>query len=225
MSFVTRDGNNARNRKSRPRNGLDVSFDSNLIKEIFIKIWFQWRLPTDIQSEAIPLILGGGDVLMAAETGSGKTGAFCLPILQIVWETIYRMFGSILIIIGIFWIGVIIIAIFGVFRTESNSNRKRTTESSDQNKWRLNPNDREVNLSLSPDGMSAQSKGDQRWQGCRANNGVKRVLIIWSPSVYHLLKHYSTLFIGPDIEMQSILFWGPFHGSGSGPSRMVSGRR
>jgi ATP-dependent RNA helicase DDX1 len=24
---------------------------------------------------------------MAAETGSGKTGAFCLPVLQIVWET------------------------------------------------------------------------------------------------------------------------------------------
>lgn len=44
-------------------------------------------LPTDVQAEAIPLILGGGDVLMAAETGSGKTGAFCLPVLQIVWET------------------------------------------------------------------------------------------------------------------------------------------
>ena len=25
---------------------------------------------------------------MAAETGSGKTGAFCIPILQIVWETL-----------------------------------------------------------------------------------------------------------------------------------------
>ena len=34
----------------------------------------KYRLPTDIQAEAIPLILGGGDVLMAAETGSGKTG-------------------------------------------------------------------------------------------------------------------------------------------------------
>ena len=48
----------------------------------------KFRLPTDVQSEAIPLILGGGDVLMAAETGSGKTGAFCLPIIQIVWETL-----------------------------------------------------------------------------------------------------------------------------------------
>jgi superfamily II DNA/RNA helicase len=46
------------------------------------------RLPTDVQAEAIPLILGGGDVLMAAETGSGKTGAFCLPVLQITWETL-----------------------------------------------------------------------------------------------------------------------------------------
>ena len=45
------------------------------------------RLATDIQAEATPLILGGGDVLMAAETGSGKTGAFCLPVLQIVHES------------------------------------------------------------------------------------------------------------------------------------------
>lgn len=49
---------------------------------------FAVSLPTDIQAESVPLILGGGDVLMAAETGSGKTAAFCLPIIQIVWETL-----------------------------------------------------------------------------------------------------------------------------------------
>lgn len=46
------------------------------------------RLPTPVQAEAVPLILGGGDVMAAAETGSGKTGAFALPILQIVHETV-----------------------------------------------------------------------------------------------------------------------------------------
>ena len=53
-----------------------------------------WLLPTDVQAEAIPLILGGGDVLMAAETGSGKTGAFCLPILQITWESLKELQGG-----------------------------------------------------------------------------------------------------------------------------------
>ena len=46
-----------------------------------------WQLPTDIQTESIPLILGGGDVLMAAETGSGKTAAFSIPVIQIVHES------------------------------------------------------------------------------------------------------------------------------------------
>lgn len=47
-----------------------------------------WLLPTPVQDEAIPLILGGCDVCVAAETGSGKTGAFGLPCLQIVHETL-----------------------------------------------------------------------------------------------------------------------------------------
>mmetsp|Transcript_93661 Transcript_93661/g.270613 ORF Transcript_93661/g.270613 Transcript_93661/m.270613 type:complete len:871 (-) Transcript_93661:206-2818(-) len=46
----------------------------------------EWLLPTAVQQEAIPLILTGGDVCAAAETGSGKTGAFGLPCLQIVHE-------------------------------------------------------------------------------------------------------------------------------------------
>ena len=38
--------------------------------------------PTPIQTEAIPAILQGADVLGAAQTGSGKTAAFALPLLQ-----------------------------------------------------------------------------------------------------------------------------------------------
>jgi ATP-dependent RNA helicase RhlE len=40
--------------------------------------------PTDIQCAAIPEILAGHDVLAAAETGTGKTAAFCLPILDML---------------------------------------------------------------------------------------------------------------------------------------------
>ena len=38
--------------------------------------------PTPIQARAIPLIAEGKDLLGIAETGSGKTAAFALPILQ-----------------------------------------------------------------------------------------------------------------------------------------------
>jgi ATP-dependent RNA helicase RhlE len=38
--------------------------------------------PTPVQSAAIPLILAGRDVLAAAPTGTGKTAAFVLPILE-----------------------------------------------------------------------------------------------------------------------------------------------
>lgn len=41
-----------------------------------------YEQPTEIQSRAIPAVLRGDDVLAQAQTGSGKTAAFVLPLLQ-----------------------------------------------------------------------------------------------------------------------------------------------
>src|SRR5690606_11197978 len=41
--------------------------------------------PTPIQDQAIPLILKGHDLLGIAQTGTGKTAAFCLPILNLLY--------------------------------------------------------------------------------------------------------------------------------------------
>jgi len=41
-----------------------------------------WKKPSDIQREALPYALKGHDLIGLAETGSGKTGAFGLPILE-----------------------------------------------------------------------------------------------------------------------------------------------
>jgi ATP-dependent RNA helicase RhlE len=43
-----------------------------------------WKRPTDIQYKAIPNILKGEDVMGIAQTGTGKTAAFAIPVLQII---------------------------------------------------------------------------------------------------------------------------------------------
>ncbi len=42
--------------------------------------------PTPIQVQAIPVILRGKDIFGIAQTGTGKTAAFAIPILQKLWE-------------------------------------------------------------------------------------------------------------------------------------------
>ena len=41
-----------------------------------------YSVPTPIQAQAIPVVLQGEDVMGAAQTGTGKTAGFALPILQ-----------------------------------------------------------------------------------------------------------------------------------------------
>jgi ATP-dependent RNA helicase RhlE len=45
-----------------------------------------YTIPTPIQAEAIPVLLKGIDLLGCAQTGTGKTAAFALPILQLLTE-------------------------------------------------------------------------------------------------------------------------------------------
>lgn len=56
----------------------------------------QWKIPSKIQQEAIPVALKGNDVIGLAETGSGKTGAFAIPILQALLEKPQRLFALVL---------------------------------------------------------------------------------------------------------------------------------
>ncbi|MES2344885.1 MAG: DEAD/DEAH box helicase [Chlamydiota bacterium] len=48
---------------------------------------------TPIQIQAIPLILKGGDVLAGAQTGTGKTAGFTLPLLQLLMTRIKKQKG------------------------------------------------------------------------------------------------------------------------------------
>ena len=41
-----------------------------------------YETPTPVQSQAIPIVLGGHDLLAGAQTGTGKTAAFTLPMLH-----------------------------------------------------------------------------------------------------------------------------------------------
>ena len=71
----------------------DASFDSSfgelgLCSELLRAAAAQgWHEPTPVQLRAIPAILAGADCWVEAPTGSGKTAAFALPLLQRLLQT------------------------------------------------------------------------------------------------------------------------------------------
>ena len=57
--------------------------DLGLSSEVLRAVLEQgYNTPTPIQSKAIPIVLKGGDVMASAQTGTGKTAGFTLPLLQ-----------------------------------------------------------------------------------------------------------------------------------------------
>ncbi|KAK6941370.1 DEAD/DEAH box helicase domain [Dillenia turbinata] len=55
-----------------------------------------WQNPSKIQAEAIPHALDGKDLIGLAQTGSGKTGAFTLPILEALLKAPQSFFACVL---------------------------------------------------------------------------------------------------------------------------------
>ena len=61
-----------------------MSFASLGLSETLVRAVTEhgYTIPTPIQVQAIPAVLGGGDLLAGAQTGTGKTAGFVLPLLQ-----------------------------------------------------------------------------------------------------------------------------------------------
>lgn len=59
----------------------DLNLSESLLRSLVSK---GFETPTPVQADAIPMILAGHDLLASAQTGSGKTAAFALPILQLL---------------------------------------------------------------------------------------------------------------------------------------------
>lgn len=56
----------------------------------------KFKAPTGIQAETIPYALQGKDIIGLAQTGSGKTAAFALPILQALYDNPQPLFACVL---------------------------------------------------------------------------------------------------------------------------------
>lgn len=135
-------------------------------------------LPTNVQDEAIPLILGGGDVMVAAETGSGKTAAFSLPLLQIIHEGLRGRGGG-----------------SGPQSDRQHSSSSATAAEKPKTitdplaeRWRMSKTDKDVDVAVSPDGLACQCR-TPKWSGARAEKGIRGGVYffeVWSSFSKHV---------------------------------------
>lgn len=113
---------------------------------------FNWMLPTAVQDECIPLILGGGDVLASSETGSGKTAAFALPILQLCHEDKSSVRS----------------------RRRPRKQEGLASTEVDELAYEMSVVDRSKLVSIDPPGRFVQCRAMREWSGCRCAAGVQR---------------------------------------------------
>lgn len=62
----------------------EFNFNEHLLEGI---LSMGFNTPTPIQEMAIPIILEGNDIIACAQTGTGKTGAYLLPVLEHIGKT------------------------------------------------------------------------------------------------------------------------------------------
>lgn len=85
---------------SNPAESTESDSDSCTFSDLGLAEWaiqtctaLGMKKPTPVQRHCIPRILAGDDVLGLAQTGSGKTAAFALPILHRLSESPYGVFA------------------------------------------------------------------------------------------------------------------------------------
>ena len=68
---------------ARPLRSIDLFNDFSLSPSLLKAVaTLGYTEPTPIQERAIPVVLEGRDLMAAAQTGTGKTAAFALPLLE-----------------------------------------------------------------------------------------------------------------------------------------------
>ena len=79
LSEATEGGSKPARSEAKPRNFDSFGLDNRLLKGIIVQ---KYAEPTLVQAKAIPAALQGKDIIASSRTGSGKTAAYVLPILQ-----------------------------------------------------------------------------------------------------------------------------------------------